>query len=110
MGRGRRPDATLEPSRQLLTQRAFRQRRANHLAELEKRVKELERENIRLRSSSTVGKRVAGTSAAAWDGESQEDGNESRQQQSCQNCFSQEKGRMDMVSFIHVARLEEDRG
>lgn len=49
MTRGRRPDAGLEPSRQLLTQRAFRQRRAAHLAEMEEKVLRLERENAALR-------------------------------------------------------------
>lgn len=54
MTRGRRPDPDLEPSRQLLTQRAFRQRRAAHLAELEETVMKLERENASLKGIEYV--------------------------------------------------------
>lgn len=39
MTRGRRPNLTLEPSRQLQTQRAFRERKAAHLKHLEDTVK-----------------------------------------------------------------------
>lgn len=49
MGRGRRPNLALEPTRALQTQRAFRQRKAEHLAGLEATVKQLTDENARLR-------------------------------------------------------------
>ncbi|KAN0063579.1 hypothetical protein ACQY0O_004027 [Thecaphora frezii] len=49
MGRGRRPNLSLEPTRSLQTQRAFRQRKAEHLANLEESVKRLTEENGRLR-------------------------------------------------------------
>ncbi|EPQ26243.1 uncharacterized protein PFL1_06178 [Pseudozyma flocculosa PF-1] len=50
MGRGRRPNLALEPTRSLQTQRAFRQRKAEHLANLEASVKRLTEENGQLRS------------------------------------------------------------
>ncbi len=46
---GRRPNMALEPTRALQTQRAFRQRKAEHLANLEESVKLLEDENDKLR-------------------------------------------------------------
>ncbi|PWZ02533.1 hypothetical protein BCV70DRAFT_196774 [Testicularia cyperi] len=49
MGRGRRPNLALEPTRALQTQRAFRQRKAEHLANLESSVKQLAEENEKLR-------------------------------------------------------------
>jgi cell shape-determining protein MreC len=49
MTRGRRPSLNPKPSRQLENQRAFRKRRADHLAELEEKVARLEQENQRLR-------------------------------------------------------------
>lgn len=49
MGRGRRPNLALEPTRALQTQRAFRQRKAQHLATLEQSVQLLEDENSHLR-------------------------------------------------------------
>ncbi|CBQ67893.1 conserved hypothetical protein [Sporisorium reilianum SRZ2] len=49
MGRGRRPNLALEPTRALQTQRAFRQRKAEHLANLEESVKILSDENAKLR-------------------------------------------------------------
>lgn len=49
MGRGRRPYLALEPTRALQTQRAFRQRKAEHLASLEDSVKQLTDENAKLR-------------------------------------------------------------
>ncbi|PWN41915.1 hypothetical protein IE81DRAFT_153483 [Ceraceosorus guamensis] len=52
MARGRRPNLDLEPSRQLLTQRAFRERKAAHLRDLEEAVKKLRAENAALRRSS----------------------------------------------------------
>lgn len=48
MGRGRRPNLALEPTRALQTQRAFRQRKAEHLASLEDAVKQLSEENAKL--------------------------------------------------------------
>lgn len=48
MARGRRPNLSLEPSRQLLTQRAFRERKAAHLKNLEESVKRLEMQNVAL--------------------------------------------------------------
>lgn len=50
MTRGRRPDLTLEPSRQLQTQRAFRQRKAEHLRYLEETVKSQAEEIERLKA------------------------------------------------------------
>jgi len=49
MTRGRRKDTTLPPSRALMIQRAYRDRRAKYLAELEERCRKAERENERLR-------------------------------------------------------------
>nr|CDI51409.1 conserved hypothetical protein [Melanopsichium pennsylvanicum 4] len=49
MGRGRRPNLALEPTRALQTQRAFRQRKAQHLANLEDSINSLTQENAKLR-------------------------------------------------------------
>lgn len=50
MTRGRRPDPTLQPSRQLQTARAFRERKAAHLRSLEERVKEQDAEILQLKA------------------------------------------------------------
>jgi len=49
MTRGRRKDTTLPPSRALIIQRAYRDRKAKHLADLEERCRKAEEENDRLR-------------------------------------------------------------
>jgi len=49
MTRGRRKDTTLPPSRALVIQRAYRDRKARHLADLEERCRKAEEENERLR-------------------------------------------------------------
>jgi hypothetical protein len=49
MARGRRQDPNLPPSRQLLTQRAFRDRKAAHVRGLEESVKPLTAANAALR-------------------------------------------------------------
>ncbi|PWN23780.1 hypothetical protein BCV69DRAFT_279697 [Microstroma glucosiphilum] len=49
MTRGRKPNLSLEPSRQLQTQRAFRERKAAHLVELEATVKRQAAELIDLK-------------------------------------------------------------
>ncbi|PWN88525.1 hypothetical protein FA10DRAFT_268710 [Acaromyces ingoldii] len=121
MGRGRRPDTTLEPSRQLLTQRAFRQRRAAHLSELETRVKDLERENAELKAlsahnisstaafASTPG---SGTGLGSYTGRDvvgikggSTKGDDEQQQyarQQCQDCLSHEKSRIDVLQSAKV--------
>jgi hypothetical protein len=50
MTRGRRKDTTLPPSRPLIIQRAYRDRKAKHLADLEDRCRKAEEENERLRN------------------------------------------------------------
>lgn len=49
MGRGRRPNMALEPTRALQTQRAFRQRKADYLAGLQDTIDQLTKENNRFR-------------------------------------------------------------
>jgi hypothetical protein len=49
MTRGRRKDTTLPTSHALMIQRAYRDRRAKYLAELEERCRKTEKENERLR-------------------------------------------------------------
>ena len=49
MTRGRRKDITLPPSRALVIQRAYRDRKAKYLADLEERCRKAEEENERLR-------------------------------------------------------------
>lgn len=122
MARGRRPDNSLEPSRQLLTQRAFRQRRAAHLAELEAKVRKLERENASLKGvayveevddtkrekgqdtkklksdderRSTSGELSAGLMTAGGSGEIEEDEDDS--ELVCERCVTYEKERNDTV-------------
>lgn len=50
MTRGRRKDTTLPPSRPLIIQRAYRERKAKYLADLEDRCRKAEEENERLRN------------------------------------------------------------
>jgi len=50
MTRGRRKDSTLPPSRPLVIQRAYRDRKAKYLADLEDRCRKAEEENERLRN------------------------------------------------------------
>ena len=50
MTRGRRKDTTLSPSRPLIVQRAYRDRKAKYLADLEDRCRKAEEENERLRN------------------------------------------------------------
>lgn len=50
MTRGRRKDSTLPPSRPLTIQRAYRDRKAKYLADLEDRCRKAEEENERLRN------------------------------------------------------------
>jgi hypothetical protein len=49
MTRGRRKDITLSPSRSLIVQRAYRDRKSKYLADLEDRCRKAEEENERLR-------------------------------------------------------------
>ncbi|CDS02053.1 uncharacterized protein SPSC_02732 [Sporisorium scitamineum] len=63
MGRGRRPNLALEPTRALQTQRAFRQRKADHLANLEESVKILTDENAKLRKLLHLDPRSSSTLA-----------------------------------------------
>lgn len=50
MTRGRRKDTTLAPSRSLVVQRAYRDRKAKYLSDLEDRCRRVEEENERLRN------------------------------------------------------------
>lgn len=112
MTRGRRPDAGLEPSRQLLTQRAFRQRRAAHLADLEEKISRLERENATLKGieyveqergdRSMATKRMKseaseGSQAGGWpDGQDVESETASS---SCEMCAHHEREKEELVSL-----------
>lgn len=58
MGRGRRPNMALEPTRALQTQRAFRQRKAEHLAGLQDSIDQLTEENNRFRQLLNLEPRV----------------------------------------------------
>lgn len=49
MTRGRQKDTTLPPSRALIIQRAYRDRKAKYIADLEDRCRKAEEENIRLK-------------------------------------------------------------
>jgi len=54
MTRGRQKDTTLPPSRALIIQRAYRDRKAKHLADLEERCQKAEEENERLRKELEI--------------------------------------------------------
>jgi hypothetical protein len=49
MTRGRRKDTTVPPSRALIIQRAYRDRKAKYVSDLEDRCRKAEEENERLR-------------------------------------------------------------
>lgn len=49
MTRGRQKDTTLPQSRALIVQRAYRDRKAKYIADLEDRCRKAEEENIRLK-------------------------------------------------------------
>lgn len=50
MTRGRKRDTTITPSRQLALQRAYRDKRATYVAELEARLRDIEEENKQLKA------------------------------------------------------------
>lgn len=50
MTRGRKRDTTIPPSRELALQRAYRDRRAAHVAEIEARIRTVEEENKQLKA------------------------------------------------------------
>jgi hypothetical protein len=54
MTRGRRKDHTLPPSRALIIQREYRDRKAKHLSDLKDRCDKAEEENERLRKELEV--------------------------------------------------------
>lgn len=54
MPRGRKRDLTLPPSRSLAAQRAFRERKAQFVADLEERCQRAESENVRLKEDVRV--------------------------------------------------------
>ncbi len=62
MTRGRRKDSTLPPSRSLIIQRAYRDRKAKHLADLEDRCRKAEAENERLRKELELARSESATS------------------------------------------------
>lgn len=49
MTRGRKKDLTIPPTRALVQQRDYRARKAHHIAELERRARKAEEENVQLR-------------------------------------------------------------
>lgn len=49
MTRGRKKDLTIPPTRALVQQRDYRARKAHHIAELERRARRAEEENVQLR-------------------------------------------------------------
>ena len=56
MTRGRKKDMTMPPSRSLAQQRAYRDRRAKYVADLEERCRVAEAENTRLRQELAIAK------------------------------------------------------
>lgn len=113
MARGRRPDNSLEPSRQLLTQRAFRQRRAAHLAELEAKVRNLERENSALKGIAYVeedegskgSKRAKTERSTSGEGstlveEMEAEEEEDENELICERCAGYERDRLETVRPI----------
>jgi len=63
MTRGRRKDTTLPPSRALIVQRAYRDRKAKRLSDLEDRCRKAEEENERLRKELDLAR--SGSAVAA---------------------------------------------
>jgi hypothetical protein len=113
MTRGRRPDAGLEPSRQLLTQRAFRQRRAAYLADLEEKITKLERENAALKGIEyveSVEREEKGSSTKRFKSEVSEesvwpdahDGINETSSSSCEMCAIHEKEKQDLIKAVAV--------
>ena len=62
MTRGRRKDTTLPPSRTLAVQRAYRDRKAKYLSDLEDRCRKAEEENERLRNELELARSESATS------------------------------------------------
>ncbi|KAF8502271.1 hypothetical protein F5888DRAFT_1182452 [Russula emetica] len=62
MTRGRRKDTTLPPSRPLIIQRAYRDRKAKYLSDLEDRCRKAEEENERLRNELELARSESATS------------------------------------------------
>ena len=61
MTRGRRKDTTLPPSRPLTIQRAYRDRKAKYLSDLEDRCRKAEEENERLRNELELARSESAT-------------------------------------------------
>jgi hypothetical protein len=62
MTRGRRKDTTRPASRPLIIQRAYRDRKAKYLADLEDRCRKAEEENERLRNELELARSESSTS------------------------------------------------
>jgi hypothetical protein len=67
MTRGRRKDTTLPPSRALIVQRAYRDRKAKRLSDLEDRCRKAEEESERLRKELDLAR--SGSAVAAINGD-----------------------------------------
>jgi hypothetical protein len=63
MTRGRRKDTTIPPSRALIIQRAYRDRKAKYLSDLEDRCRNAEEENERLRKELELARSESGVAS-----------------------------------------------
>jgi hypothetical protein len=69
MTRGRRKDTSLPPSRTLVIQRAYRDRKAKYLSDLEERCRRAEEENERLRNELELARSGSESTASIVDSE-----------------------------------------
>jgi cell shape-determining protein MreC len=63
MTRGRRKDTTIPPSRALIIQRAYRDRKAKYLSDLEDRCRKAEEENEHLRKELELARSESGVAS-----------------------------------------------
>jgi len=66
MTRGRKKDQTIPPTRTLILQRDYRTRKAQYVADLEKRCQAAEEENHRLRQEIERAQAVKHSSVYTW--------------------------------------------
>ncbi|KAJ9476683.1 hypothetical protein PHBOTO_000359 [Pseudozyma hubeiensis] len=115
MGRGRRPNLALEPTRALQTQRAFRQRKAQHLATLEQSVQLLEDENSHLRKllnlapKSPLATRVKESASPLDSSVAAVKGEEQEEVERCGSCarLRQENRRLEHAAAQWESRMME---
>ncbi|CAO1630191.1 unnamed protein product [Sympodiomycopsis kandeliae] len=108
MTRGRRPNLSVEPSRQLQTQRAFRQRKAAHLQELEETIQKQKQEILLLRQQISDGETVTKKRRLSSDQSPNTAFRSSPLQPGCHQCQVMYDENARLNRLLHGARSQLD--